>query len=48
MNPYDTIWSVGIALAGLLVAFLVLGPFLFGLLLIIIVAVTVANLVTPH
>ncbi|BCU76857.1 hypothetical protein llg_15720 [Luteolibacter sp. LG18] len=48
MNPYDVIWSVGIALVGLLVAYLILGPFLFGLILIIIVAVAAANLVTPR
>jgi|GEM_PF-6463189 len=46
MNLYDIIWSIGIALVALLIAFLILGPFLSGLLLILLVIVMTANLLT--
>lgn len=46
VNPYDVIWPAGIVLVGLLIAFLILGPFLSGLLLVLLVIVVTGNLIT--
>jgi hypothetical protein len=46
MNPYDILWSVGIVFCAVLAAYVLLGPFLSGLLLIVMIIVVTANLVT--
>jgi hypothetical protein len=47
MNPLD-LWPWAVLLGLAVFAFFLLGPFLSGLLLILVVAVAVANLVSPH
>ena len=46
MNPFD-LWPRAVLLGLAIFAFFLLGPFLSGLLLILVVAVVAANLVNP-
>ena len=45
MNPFD-LWPWALLLGLAVFAFFLLGPFLAGLLLILLIIVTVANLIT--
>jgi hypothetical protein len=47
MNPLD-LWPWAVLLGLAVFAFFILGPFLSGLLLIIVIAVSVANLLNPR
>ena len=46
MNPYDAVWSAGIALIALLLVYLILGPFLSAMLIVLLVIVVTGNLLT--